>query len=474
MAGTILIYDGIAANRIILRCKLSSACYDVVQAESYEDLVLKAMARAPDLVICDLDQSSKHALALCRKLSSAAAAHPVPVLLLATTPSPALRIAAVQAGAWNVMPKPFHDDLLFAWLRQILRQSHRLAESRIRQTSADDMCLSEAPAPYAVTRNCIALVAEAPDCAEAWKDRLAPRIGATVLHTLSPDQALSRSDHETAPDAFVIFASKHDWQRTLRLISELHSRIATQHSRVILVMNDASKDTSCLDAETATRVAMALDLGAHDVVHGRFHLSELALRLETQTARKRITDNLRRALQNSLELASRDPLTGLYNRRYAMPRLDRMLHLSRDNRQPLALMALDLDRFKSVNDTHGHAAGDAVLVEVARRLAEALRPRDLLARSGGEEFWIALPNTDPDTAAATAQSLRQLIRSNPITLPDRRGLIRVTISIGVSAHHPSGTADVPSIEHALARADTALYAAKANGRDKVNFASCAA
>jgi two-component system cell cycle response regulator len=140
----------------------------------------------------------------------------------------------------------------------------------------------------------------------------------------------------------------------------------------------------------------------------------------------------------------------------------------------MAFMALDLDRFKTVNDTHGHPAGDAVLIEISRRLRDALRPRDMLARVGGEEFWIALPDTNAQTATKAAQALRQLVRENPIVLPDRRGLLRMTISIGVSVADPADISCVRDIDQLQESADSALYNAKANGRDKVTFASFAA
>jgi len=491
MAGRIVLYDGIAANRIVLRCKLSAACYTVVQADSHDDLLHRAMTEPADLVICDLDAAPRRALALCRALCGQLSALRVPVILTASDPPPAMRIAAYGAGAWALLRKPLHDDLLLATLRQVLRQAHAVRESLRHKASVAALGLAEPAAAFGpamgtapgtaqgaaqgMAHGAVALVTDDPARGAAAARDLGGRLDAVELQTLTPERALARGDETRPPDSYVILASPDRWQRSMRLVSDLRSRAGSRDARIVMVLDrahrsDARGDDG--DAEVALRAAMALDLGADDVLFGDLHPAELAIRLDRQATRKRFVDGSRRTLQSGIELAARDPLTGLYNRRYAVPRLGTMLQRARDRRLPLALMALDLDRFKAVNDTHGHAAGDAVLVEVAKRLSGALRGRDLLARSGGEEFWIAMPDTGAAEAATAAQALCQLVRANPVALPGGGGLIRVTISIGVAVSTGADRAD--TLDGLLDRADSALYAAKAAGRDKVTCASHAA
>ncbi|WP_456237871.1 GGDEF domain-containing protein [Mangrovicoccus ximenensis] len=175
----------------------------------------------------------------------------------------------------------------------------------------------------------------------------------------------------------------------------------------------------------------------------------------------------------------RDPLTGLYNRRYAMPHLDRIAGRAAQTGRGFAVMMLDLDRFKAVNDTHGHAAGDRVLMETAARLSDNIRKHDLLARIGGEEFLIAMPDTDPDRVRLAAARLRRVIADHPMAAGP--ALLPVTVSIGIAF------ADIPALREAVAadqltasvkrlleRADKALYSAKAQGRNTVNFGRTAA
>ena len=177
-----------------------------------------------------------------------------------------------------------------------------------------------------------------------------------------------------------------------------------------------------------------------------------------------------------LRLAVTDPLTGLHNRRYALAHLDRIAARARDTGRRFAVMVLDLDRFKTVNDTWGHGAGDTVLETVAARLRDNLRPSDLVARIGGEEFLVALPDATLGTARITAERLCRVISDEPVILPDGRSSVQVTISVGLalgpdlSPELPDATATARS---ALARADAALLIAKTDGRNQVTIASAA-
>jgi diguanylate cyclase (GGDEF)-like protein len=142
--------------------------------------------------------------------------------------------------------------------------------------------------------------------------------------------------------------------------------------------------------------------------------------------------------------------------------LTRLAERHRRARSPLSVLALDIDYFKRVNDTWGHAAGDSVLASVGRAILTGLRPTDLGARYGGEEFVIALPDTPLEGAVIAAERLRARLAEHPITLGDGRVLPAVTASIGAAELRPEEEA-----AHLVERADAALYRAKANGRDRV-------
>lgn len=164
-------------------------------------------------------------------------------------------------------------------------------------------------------------------------------------------------------------------------------------------------------------------------------------------------------------LASTDPLTNLPNRRFFDENAKIEIERVRRFGGPMSVLMLDLDRFKLINDTHGHLAGDAVLKKVAARCKTAVRGSDLLARIGGEEFVALLPGTDEAGAIFLAEKLRSIVED--LRIRTAAGMLRVTISIGVTSVGPKDR----SISSAIQRADKALYAAKNAGRNRVNVST---
>jgi diguanylate cyclase (GGDEF)-like protein len=156
-----------------------------------------------------------------------------------------------------------------------------------------------------------------------------------------------------------------------------------------------------------------------------------------------------------------DPLTSMLNRNALRVRVEELRHQARVVQQPIGLIVADLDRFKAINDTHGHATGDAVLRDVAYSLRKRLRAFDLAYRLGGEEFLILLPGAEARDAAILAEDLREAIQA------ERMGGLSVTASFGVSASQPSSF----DYDHVFQAADRALYAAKASGRNCVRAAA---
>jgi diguanylate cyclase (GGDEF)-like protein len=161
-------------------------------------------------------------------------------------------------------------------------------------------------------------------------------------------------------------------------------------------------------------------------------------------------------------LATVDPLTGVATRQAILGRVDDELARAMRYRNPLSVILVDLDHFKRINDSHGHAAGDKVLRQVGSLLAANVRAMDTAGRYGGEEFLIVLPETDADAAASVAEKLRRIVARTPVDLPDG-DIVSVTLSAGVAGGH----GDVLRPDVLVRDADAALYSAKALGRDQV-------
>jgi diguanylate cyclase (GGDEF)-like protein len=160
-----------------------------------------------------------------------------------------------------------------------------------------------------------------------------------------------------------------------------------------------------------------------------------------------------------------DGLTRLKNKRYGLIRLEEAVYAAKRYKSGLGLVMCDIDHFKRVNDTHGHPAGDAVLKEIARRIASCVRKADIAVRYGGEEFMLILPETDANLLAAIGEKIRHAVSATPVD-PGTDGVpLPLTISVGVAAFH----ADSDSGESLIARADAALYRAKEGGRNRVEL-----
>ena len=213
------------------------------------------------------------------------------------------------------------------------------------------------------------------------------------------------------------------------------------------------------------RVARGLEIGAHDYVMRPVDRNEILARARTQIRRRRFQERLQANYQVSLSMALTDPLTGLYNRRYMEVHLQKLLVKNDEAKKHLCVLLLDIDHFKKINDTYGHGVGDEVLKTISFRLKDSLRSFDLVARLGGEEFVVILPDTNEEMSHFVAERLRRAIGEKPIKCAAPQGEITVTTSIGGAYVEPAAH----TVQSVLDRADKALYSAKETGRNCTVF-----
>ena len=244
----------------------------------------------------------------------------------------------------------------------------------------------------------------------------------------------------------------------LQLLCGMVSRIGVLHATLLLAL------VSSLGSLMLTWLSLRL-LG-HASMGNAFWLSllvPLPLTLVAGGACFFLVVSLDRAWNTVNELAMQDSLTGLSNRRHFMPAAQRELELASRHQQALALLVLDVDHFKHINDAFGHLAGDEVLREISARCQGALRATDLLARWGGEEFIMLLPNTPLAQARQLAERVREIIVATPHVMPNGQPM-RVTASLGAAG---ATSCQSLTLDELIRRADEALYRAKSDGRDRV-------
>ena len=229
-----------------------------------------------------------------------------------------------------------------------------------------------------------------------------------------------------------------------------------------LKFNEESRDIPILvigDPEDETRFIRAYDIGINDTIMRPVEIQELKARVQTLLRRKFYADSLRENFNENLEMVVADPLTGLGNRRYFDRTVDPLFDELETKSTPFSIMVFDIDHFKRVNDILGHDMGDQILKEVAARLVTNMRAIDVVSRYGGEEFMIAMPNTNADKALIAADRVRSLIAGTPIFVDGEA--LQITTSVGVAEVEQG-----ESLRDVFKRADDALYKAKESGRNK--------
>ena len=279
------------------------------------------------------------------------------------------------------------------------------------------------------------------------------RLGYEVEITTDGNQAWAALQRPDAPEMAIL-----DWLMPGMTGPEIcvKLRAGEQEHYVYVILLTSLTELSAL--------VEGLEAGADDFIAKPFRTPELYARLR---AGQRILDLQRELIEKRAQIesiATRDFVTGLWNRRAILERLDLELTRATRDSQPLGIIVMDIDRFKRVNDDYGHAEGDRVLQETARRLSMSLRPYDTVGRYGGEEFLIFAANCDTEQTLSVAERLRASLADEPMKISS--GPIQVTASFGVSSVNPSAKYDVKSL---IDCADRALYQAKHLGRNRVEW-----
>jgi two-component system cell cycle response regulator len=452
MSARVLVVDDIPANVRLLEAKLSAEYFDVITADSGASALEIIAAGAPDIILLDVMMPGMDGFEVCRRIKANPKTMHIPVVMVTALSEPKDRVRGLEAGADDFLTKPVNELALFARVRSLVRLKMMMDEWRLREETCGqfDMLTAAAAAESDNGANGRVLLA---DSSLSTRVKIAETLGAndhsvTLADTTTEALGLSRQQRFD-----LIILNLHIGNEDgLRLVSQFRSQDDTRQVPILLIVDEF--DTP--------RLIKGLDIGANDYLVKPIDRNELIARVRTQVRRRRYQDRLRANYERSLSLALTDSLTGLYNRRYLADHLERSLQRARETGKPVSVVLIDIDHFKQVNDSYGHAVGDEVLRAVAQRVNGNLRNFDMVARLGGEEFVIVMPDTPGEIGYMVAERLRDRVARDPIATAS--GKLGVTISMGVSAY--AGGGETP--DELIKQADAAMYQAKRAGRNRVH------
>jgi len=437
--GRLLIVDDSPVVLELLSDKLQQHGYQVTQASSGAEALSLAMNGTWDLFIVDVKMPGIDGLEVTRRLRAHPTTAQVPTLLLTSLDSPRDTARGLQAGADDFLSKSVGDAELIARLRSLVALG-RLRERMTRQSevtanlfqTGTSLVGGEADAPRL-------LLVGLPNEAGRWLQAALTDAAAELQLAQLPETA--PMPLECGPETLI-----------------LTSLEALEHANappdgVIVVDEHPSVE----------RRLKALDLGAEDYLPRDAPLDELVGWLQGTVRRHRRVASMAAAREQAVLAALTDPLTGLFNRTYLQEHLRAELARTRRYEEPFALIMVDIDRFKRINDTYGHQAGDEVLRMAAQRLRGSLRATDFVARYGGEEFCVILPHTTAEQGAVVAEKIRRSFADVPFTGPVEDKPLTVTVSVGAAFAPVDGLTDVVLV----GLADQAMYTAKGAGRNQV-------
>ncbi len=455
MTARILVVDDNAANRKLLEVRLNAEYFDVISASNGGDAIAICEKGLCDIVLLDVMMPGMDGFEVCRRLKGHISTAHLPIILVTALDQPSDRVRGLEAGADDFVTKPIDEMHLIARVRSFARLKVVIDELRNRANTTVALGMIApfgTPSAEDGRRGRLLLVDDRKSSSERIVQALSPH---HVLTVESNAQEAMFKAAEDNVDVIIISLGLESYD-ALRLCSQIRALERTRNLPILLIA----------DIEDRSRILRGLDLGINDWLSRPVDRNELLARVRTQLRQKRYADSLREKVQQSIELALFDQLTGLNNRRFLENHLGTMLENARIRRAPLTLMILDIDHFKRVNDTYGHDAGDDVLKAFADRLRGIIRGGDLLCRLGGEEFVMVMPGVSVTAATRIAERARLAIEREAFTIGKIGQSISITASVGLAELQESYDS------HELYRqADQALYRAKSEGRNRVSAAA---
>lgn len=452
MTARVLVVDDIPANVRLLEARLSAEYFDVLTAFNGQAALDICERERVDVVLLDVMMPGMDGFEVCRRLKSNPKTHHIPVVLVTALDQVSDKVRGLEGGADDFLTKPVDEIALVTRVKNLARLKTLTDEMLMRALTGRQTGMSEDAAllrALSEERGRILVVDDEAHSALRMMDWLAHVHEPVVVD--NPQDALQILADKDLD--LLIVSMELAGADSLRLCSQTRSLDRTRHLPIIVLADPGDEQ----------RLTRALDMGVNDYIMRPIERNELLARVRTQVKRKRYSDHLRNRLEESIEAAMIDPLTGLHNRRYLESHLTSLVAEALKTGRTMSVLLADIDHFKQVNDTYGHDVGDAVLKEFSNRFRRNTRGIDLACRFGGEEFIVVMPDTNMARAYQVGERLRVAIAADAFQV--RPGLrIHLTASVGIATLECPD--DTP--EAVFRRADNALFAAKRYGRNRVS------
>jgi len=451
MTARVLVVDDIPANVKLLEARLAAEYFDVLSAHSGKEALEICERERVDVVLLDVMMPEMDGFETCRRIKANPKTHHVPVVLVTALDQVSDKVRGLQGGADDFLTKPVDEIALVTRVKNLARLKMLTDEMLMRALTGRQTGMTEDAALIKALSEERGRILVVEDDSRAASRLLEWLSAVHVPMAVEGPQAALRLLAEKEFDLLIVSLTLPDAD-ALRLCSQTRSLDRTRHLPIVVLVEPGDE----------ARLLRALDMGVNDYVMRPIDRNELLARVRTQVKRKRYSDHLRNRLEESIEAAMIDPLTGLHNRRYMECHLATLVEEALRTNRALSVLMADIDHFKLVNDTYGHDVGDTVLKEFSTRFRRNTRGIDLACRFGGEEFIVIMPDTNMARAYQVGERLRVAIAADAFQI--RPGLgIRLTASVGIA------TLECPedTPETVFRRADNALFAAKRRGRNRV-------
>ncbi|MFM9975813.1 MAG: PleD family two-component system response regulator [Beijerinckiaceae bacterium] len=452
MTARVLVVDDLLPNIKLLEVRLTAEYFTVITATNGPEALAICERGECDMVLLDVMMPGMDGFEVCKRLKSMPNTAHLPVVMVTALDQPADRLKGLDAGADDFLTKPVNEIALLARVKSLVRLKMLTDELRMRAMSSRDVGLGD-PHAAALADNGMGGRVLLVDDRPSSYDRLAATLSQmqNVDVETDPQKALMKAPTGNY-DLIMVSLGLNNYDG-LRLCSQLRSLERTRKIPILIIA----------DLDDEPRILRGLEIGVNDYLMRPVDRNEMLARVRTQVRRKRYIESLGDVVNQSIEAAIIDPLTGLHNRRYMQSHLATLTNNAVSQGTNFSLMILDVDHFKMVNDNWGHDVGDEVLKEISKRIKKAVRKVDMACRTGGEEFVVLMPETDPDIAQKVAERIRLKIERNPFSIIKSKKAITVTVSIGISGYVAGHT----TADALMKKADEALYRAKKEGRNRV-------